>query len=72
MSKPTAFHELRQKDFPLLIQAIDENTAELLWSERVTGPGALEVPGFAPRQVKIVTTTGEGITFTTYSDGHSE
>ncbi len=70
--KPVAFADVRRKDCPLLLQAIDEDTAELLGSETVREPGAVGVPGFAPRRVKIVMTTGEGITTTTYSDGHTE
>lgn len=53
MTENIAFHDISPESFPFVIQALDDDTLEKLWQEEVKGPGALKVPGFAPRKVRI-------------------
>lgn len=70
--RPVAFRDLDSEDFPFLIQGHDEDTGDLVWAQTVHGPGALEVPGFAPRKVTItMTMLRTRRTVVTTSDGVS-
>jgi len=44
---PTAFHDVREVDFPFDIEMIDPATGEIRWSITVPGPGMVQVPGRA-------------------------
>jgi hypothetical protein len=39
-----AFHDLPATSFPFTVDMIDKATGDVVWSEVVTGPGALRVP----------------------------
>jgi len=69
--KPTAFHDLAPEDFPMVIQVLDHETREKLWQATVSGPGALEVPGFAPREVRVRVWQPNGVVTETDPDGTS-
>ena len=57
----SAFHDLPARDFPLVIEAFDL-TDQVVWQQRVVGPGSLYIPPLAddhgPVRIKI-----------TYADG---
>ena len=71
MTENVAFHDLLLNDFPFVIQALDDNTLEKVWQEEVMGPGALKVPGFAPRKVRIRVWYPNGTVVETRPDGTS-
>ena len=53
--RPVAFRDLPASSFPFHIVALGHDD-EVLWEETVTGPCALEVPGFHGA-VKVVRVT---------------
>ncbi len=57
-----AYFEVDQEVFPFTVQSFRGDTGELLWERTVTGPGAIEVPGFGSLGVDI------GVRFL-YNDG---
>jgi hypothetical protein len=61
----------RPEDFPFTIQLHDEETDELLWETEVTGAGALAVPGYAPRKVRVTLIEKDGSVSVMNSDGTS-
>jgi hypothetical protein len=55
--------------FPMRVEYIDDDTDELLQSIDVPGPGFLEIPGFAPRRVRVKITSPDGRWTIRYPDG---
>lgn len=51
MSLPMAFHDIAAADFPLTIELIAEDNGDVLFKVTADGPGAVKIPGFAPRKV---------------------
>lgn len=58
----TAFHDLPADAFPLTMRAFDAQGAEV-WTETVTGPGALFIPPLAdthgPVRIRVEFANGE-------------
>ena len=67
--KPVVFHDLTPDSFPFILQILDDETLETLWQTSVEGPGAIEVPGFAPRVVRSRLWTKDGWVAETTPDG---
>lgn len=64
------FVDLKRADYPFVIEYVAEDTGETLSSIEVPGPGVLEVPGFSPRKVTVVTRF-PNMTYRTDSDGNT-
>ena len=45
------FRELTRGQFPLTVAFLDADTGETVWLRHVEEPGALTIPGFAPRKM---------------------
>lgn len=70
--KPVAFYDLRRDQFPFRLRLLDEATDEVAWESLVRGPGAIEIPSFAPRKVRAELTYPNGHQFVNWSDGRTE
>jgi hypothetical protein len=66
---PSAFFDFPQQAFPVMISVVDEQTRELVWHVEVSGPGALNVPSFAPRKVCVLISEAGGEASLTDSSG---
>jgi hypothetical protein len=51
--RPAKFRDLPASSFPFTMTFFDEATGEQLQQLEVTGPGAIDVPGWAPRRVRV-------------------
>lgn len=47
MTLPTARHDLPASMYPFTIEALNAETAEVVWKHVVTGPGSVYVPPLA-------------------------
>lgn len=61
--KPVAFHDFKPEQFPFRVQFIDNDTEELLHEVIVRGISHMEVPGFAPRRVRVEITYPNGLQY---------
>lgn len=68
MTKTVSRHNLPPDAFPFRIELNDKDTGELLWSREVTGPAAIQVPGFAPRTVEATMVMRDGTRYTESSE----
>ena len=64
MTEPLAFHDLPASSFPFTIEILDNATREVAWSEEVTGPGAVRIPGLdetgeSPKAVRLSFADGQ-------------
>lgn len=67
--RPVATVDLGGEQFPFIISAIAEDSDRVLWQAVVEGPGAIEVPGFAPRKIKMLIVWPTGVWQLTDSHG---
>ena len=49
-----AFSDFNPEDFPFTIRLIDVDTGLVVFTEKVTGPGALRIPGLAESGARAV------------------
>lgn len=47
--KSMEFVDLPNRIFPFTIKIYSEQTDELLFEQKIDGPGVLDIPGFAPQ-----------------------
>lgn len=67
--RPVAFHDFRPDQFPFRVRFIDLDTDELVHEIIVRGIGGVEVPGFAPRRVKVEITFANGMQYVEGPEG---
>jgi hypothetical protein len=67
---PISAHSVSSDEFPFTLQAHDEETGELLWHLVVERPGAVTVPGFAPRKVTVTVIAKDQSATSVRSDHH--
>lgn len=67
----TKFVDMPEEDFPIDLRLIDHDTGEQLYRVDVSGPAAVDIPGFAPRKVRAMITLATGMRYVSYPDGRT-
>lgn len=69
---PEMAFNIKPDNFPFAIEILSDDTGQLLWSEIVTGPGAIAIPGNAElggRPVNVRMTMANGAWYHETHDG---